>query len=120
MVRNWRPYLHELSTFPKSKYDDQVDSTSQALEWLKRRVPGWGILQYYADLVEETQNQRPSRTVTLKAPVGISHVSTITGRQVMVRPDGTIDVSEEEAASLRGAGFQETRLGNSEESDKFA
>jgi predicted phage terminase large subunit-like protein len=28
-------YLHELSTFPKSKHDDQVDSTSQALEWLK-------------------------------------------------------------------------------------
>ena len=31
----WLPeYLHELTTFPKAKFDDQVDSTSQALKWL--------------------------------------------------------------------------------------
>ncbi len=30
-------YLHELTTFPKGKHDDQVDSTSQALDWLKQR-----------------------------------------------------------------------------------
>jgi predicted phage terminase large subunit-like protein len=30
---HWLPeYLHELSVFPNGKYDDQVDSTSQALE----------------------------------------------------------------------------------------
>ena len=28
-------YLHELSTFPNGKHDDQVDSTSQALDWFK-------------------------------------------------------------------------------------
>jgi predicted phage terminase large subunit-like protein len=28
-------YLHELATFPRSKFDDQVDSTSQALDWFK-------------------------------------------------------------------------------------
>lgn len=27
-------YLHELTTFPASKYSDQVDSTSQALAWM--------------------------------------------------------------------------------------
>jgi predicted phage terminase large subunit-like protein len=104
-------YLHELSTFPKSKYDDQVDSTSQALEWLKQRVPGWGLLQYYADLVEELQAGSSSRMITLKVPTGISHVGTITGRQVMVRPDGTIEVSEEEAVSLRGHGFHDVEAG---------
>jgi hypothetical protein len=26
-------YLHELTTFPYGKYDDQADSTSQALAW---------------------------------------------------------------------------------------
>ena len=32
----WLPeYLLELTTFPKGKYDDQVDSTSQALAWFK-------------------------------------------------------------------------------------
>jgi predicted phage terminase large subunit-like protein len=30
-------YLHELTTFPKGKHDDRVDSTSQALEWFKSR-----------------------------------------------------------------------------------
>jgi predicted phage terminase large subunit-like protein len=29
-------YLHELTTFPFGKYDDQVDSTSQALAWTKQ------------------------------------------------------------------------------------
>jgi predicted phage terminase large subunit-like protein len=29
-------YLHELSTFPNSKHKDQVDSTSQFLDWFKR------------------------------------------------------------------------------------
>ncbi len=29
-------YLNELTVFPNGKYDDQVDSTSQALDWIKR------------------------------------------------------------------------------------
>lgn len=29
-----RDYIHELTTFPRSRYNDQVDSTSQALEWI--------------------------------------------------------------------------------------
>jgi hypothetical protein len=28
-------YLHELTTFPATKHDDQTDSTSQALDWVK-------------------------------------------------------------------------------------
>jgi predicted phage terminase large subunit-like protein len=28
--------IHELSSFPKGKFDDQVDSTSQALDWFKQ------------------------------------------------------------------------------------
>jgi predicted phage terminase large subunit-like protein len=29
-------YLNELTVFPNGKYDDQVDSTSQALDWINR------------------------------------------------------------------------------------
>ena len=36
-------YLHELKTFPKARYDDQVDSTSQALEWLSLRKSSSGV-----------------------------------------------------------------------------
>lgn len=37
-----RDYLHELVTFPNGKHDDQVDSTSQALQWLKQRPTSLG------------------------------------------------------------------------------
>jgi predicted phage terminase large subunit-like protein len=30
-------YLHELTTFPNGKFDDQVDFTSQALDWVRGR-----------------------------------------------------------------------------------
>ena len=30
-------YMHELRVFPNGKHDDQVDSTSQALDWVKQR-----------------------------------------------------------------------------------
>lgn len=33
------PYLNELLAFPASKYDDQVDSTSQALKYLTNKLP---------------------------------------------------------------------------------
>jgi predicted phage terminase large subunit-like protein len=45
-------YLHELTVFPNGRYDDQVDSTSQALAWTKQRPPGWGLLEYYRQLAD--------------------------------------------------------------------
>jgi predicted phage terminase large subunit-like protein len=33
-------YLHELTAFPKGRHDDQVDSTAQMLDWLKRAGNG--------------------------------------------------------------------------------
>lgn len=32
-------FIHELSNFPNSKHDDQVDSFSQALRWMRRFAP---------------------------------------------------------------------------------
>jgi hypothetical protein len=40
-------YLHEMATFPNGKYDDQVDSTSQVLDWSKNGAPVYGVLEYY-------------------------------------------------------------------------
>ena len=36
-----------MATFPNGKYDDQVDSTSQALDWSKNGAPVYGVLEYY-------------------------------------------------------------------------
>jgi hypothetical protein len=43
-------YVHELVTFPKGKHDDQADSTSQALNWLKNHLWEPGIIGYYREL----------------------------------------------------------------------
>jgi len=40
-------YLHEIAVFPNGKYDDQVDSTSQALDWSKEGRACFGVLDFY-------------------------------------------------------------------------
>ena len=40
-------YVSELTMFPAGRYDDQVDSTAQALAWNKQRLPGYGWLEFY-------------------------------------------------------------------------
>ena len=41
------PYLHELTTFPYGKHDDQADSTSQALDWIKQGTHVFGLFEYF-------------------------------------------------------------------------
>jgi len=43
-------YLHELTTFPNSKYDDQADSTSQALAWINKNGDGRAQFEAFARL----------------------------------------------------------------------
>ena len=50
-------YLHEMTTFPAGKHDDQVDSTSQALHWIKTRNQTPGIILYYERLLEEQRKE---------------------------------------------------------------
>ncbi|HJU18898.1 MAG TPA: phage terminase large subunit [Stellaceae bacterium] len=40
-------YLHELTTFPHGRHDDQVDSTAQFLDWFKQAGREPGIYAYY-------------------------------------------------------------------------
>jgi predicted phage terminase large subunit-like protein len=56
-------YLHELTTFPKGKHDDQADSTSQALDWIRQGYwgPGMGILNYYRQEYEKLMAQQGRR-----------------------------------------------------------
>jgi len=47
-------YIAELTAFPASRHDDQVDSTAQALAWAKRRpssAEAW--IEYYRRLGEQ-------------------------------------------------------------------
>jgi predicted phage terminase large subunit-like protein len=51
-------YLDELTSFPRSRHDDQVDSTAQALDWLKRAGREDGIFGYYRLLAERLKEGR--------------------------------------------------------------
>ncbi len=47
-------YLHELTTFPNAKHDDQADSTAQALHWIKTcRKPTPGIILFMDQQLRE-------------------------------------------------------------------
>jgi predicted phage terminase large subunit-like protein len=92
-------YLHEMLVFPKGKHDDQVDSTAQFLEWFKKPFPGQGIFDYYRMLAEKLQ-KRTTTWVRLRAPAGIRAVQTISGRHLNIGPDGTVEMSADDAKYL--------------------
>ena len=51
---HWLPdYLAEFMLFPNARYDDQVDSTAQALAWAKQRPAGHGMIESWRRLAEE-------------------------------------------------------------------
>ncbi|HJY93034.1 MAG TPA: phage terminase large subunit, partial [Candidatus Acidoferrum sp.] len=51
-------YLHEMATFPNGKHDDQADSTSQALDWMKSFLFEPGIVQYYRREAEKLKTEQ--------------------------------------------------------------
>ena len=50
-------YVAEMTSFPKAKHADQVDSTSQALAWIKSAMygPGMGLFYYMKEQAERAQ-----------------------------------------------------------------
>ena len=65
----WLPeYLHELATFPKGTYDDQVDSTSQALDWFKQQSmrQELGLIDYEK---QEVEKLRPGKGPSSDSPL---------------------------------------------------
>jgi predicted phage terminase large subunit-like protein len=60
-------YLHELTGFPKGKYDDQADSTSPALDWFKRECmsPRHGLFDFYRRENERMEADAPLKPQTI-------------------------------------------------------
>jgi len=100
-------YLHELMVFPNGKHDDQVDSTAQFLDWFKKPYPGQGIFEFYRMRAERRQNpENPERyRVRLQAPSGMGSVQTFSGRHINVSPDGTIEMSADDAQYMIRQGW---------------
>jgi len=55
-------YLHELTSFPNGRYDDQVDSTSQALDWFKQQCTSseYGVIGYFKREAAKMNARQPS------------------------------------------------------------
>ena len=100
-------YLHEMRVFPKGKHDDQVDSTAQFLDWFKKPFPYQGLFEFMrmqAERLRKPLNLERYR-VRLQAPCGIGSVQTFSGRHINVDPDGTIEMSADDAQYLIRAGW---------------
>ena len=55
----WLPqYVHELATFPNGKHEDQADSTSQVLDWMKSFLFEPGIVTYYRQEAEKRKAEQ--------------------------------------------------------------
>jgi predicted phage terminase large subunit-like protein len=97
-------YLHELTVFPNGRYDDQVDSTSQALAWVKQSSAEPPLIAYYRRLVETMQGKVEPPLIRLKAPGPISHVYLMDGQCVPVQ-NGYVWVPEGMERGLVRGGF---------------
>jgi len=98
-------YLRELCAFPKGRFDDQVDATSQLLGWIREHGSPGGIFEYYRQEHEANRAFQEDYDVQLRAPVGVSHATTIDGQTVPVGPDGTLWVRGKDAGPLIRSGF---------------
>lgn len=71
--------IDELCGFPNLRHDEQVDSTSQALSWIRDEGNPGGVFHYYREEAEEKRAFAEDRTIRLPAPAGASHFSGLGG-----------------------------------------
>jgi predicted phage terminase large subunit-like protein len=102
-------YLHELTSFPNAKHDDQVDSTVYALAWSTPQGNAEGWLTYMEGLTKiELGNPSTNRDmIRVRLPRDSSTFQLITGRQIQIASDDRIvEMTEEEFLPLRNMGAE--------------
>jgi len=88
--------LHEYAMFPNGRYDDQVDSTAQALHWLfddGLLPPGLLLMREWAEF--QTSQDRPKAYVRVHHAEGRTF-STVQGRLVTADQDGIFLITADE------------------------
>ena len=100
-------YLHEMSVFPKGKHDDQVDSHRSVPRLVQEALPRPGLFEFTRMQAERLRNplNLERYRVRLQVPRGIGSVQTFSGRHTNVGPDGTIEMSADDAQYLIRAGW---------------
>lgn len=97
-------YLRELLVFPNGKYDDQVDSTSQALAYLTAWLEARGLFEYMRREAQGGPSGKPARRADmygLTSATGTSHVITQSGKVIGADSDGVFWLTEEDARPFR-------------------
>lgn len=97
--------VHELTMFPKGRYADQVDSVSQALEFIFARTGAEGWIDYYRELAEakalDAEPEPARRTVRVISKRQNTELHANSGRDVKPDADGIFWVTKQEAESVR-------------------
>jgi len=88
-----------LEGFPDLAHDDEADACSGALDMLNLPMNSRGIYELCRRQAEQLK-QRRSSWVRLRAPRGTGAVQTYSGRHLIVREDGTVDMSAEDAEAF--------------------
>ena len=95
-------YLHELEMFPNGRFDDQVDSTSQAIAHLGKPVPWQGLFDYYRIEAEKHDTGRKlSRAVRMSGPPNIGGLLGINGDDYRLEADGFFHVTNPKDVRIR-------------------
>jgi predicted phage terminase large subunit-like protein len=101
-------YLLELTTFPNSKKDDQVDSTVYALAWSTQEAnTSWANTKRFIDMERAgwtSQSVSEKKMTKIRVPDRYSTYYSIEGRQLNISADGTTDVTEAELQSMLANG----------------
>ena len=115
--RGWQLICDEMTTFPNGRHDDQVDSTAQMLDWFKRGsgpTSNAGIFELTRRRAEALRRgEAPGRLVRLRVPAGVGAVKLLSGIHRNVSADGTVEMSEPDAAPLLRAGWVRVDAGDS-------
>ena len=95
-------YLHELAMFPKGKFDDQVDSTSQALAHIGSPQPGDAWMEYIRwDTLRQYHLNPEDIVVTFDHIDQRSEFTSNVGRRLRREEDGYYHCSKGEWEGLR-------------------
>lgn len=96
-------YLHEMSSFPLGKHDDQVDSTSQFLDWAKAIDP---YIIVFARQQVQALHRAQEHGILMKRPAaGPGTVYFGDGTHANVAADGTLSVRAEDVGPLIAQGW---------------
>ena len=75
-------YVDSMAAFPSGPHDDDVDSSTQFLNWTNMMFPGWGLFEHYRD--QAAANQPPP------VETEFNHVGVARGLEQKIRQIGGV------------------------------